>query len=313
VADLADDTAKLVYADWLEEHDDPRGPFLREFVTATRRGNPPPPSDVFPKPWRDLVGVTLVEAARTHRLAARIDTFLGLARPALGICEGADPSSRVGHSRHGGIPDLPPGAAWPTRMNGQPLAFLAQVNLADLVGSVVARDLPNSGLFSVFYDRYHPDLDTKDYDGTDPDGWRLFYFPEPDQLLARELPAGLSEYGRFDPFRLTFTEYLTLPPGYDSPWEADLGFGNDAAKSAYFTMEGSLFPESGDNRLLGHNPYVEGDRDRPKTLRHLWTIGPTEHWLHADGDVRILRFTIEEAGLRGRRFDRVRHEAYWLR
>src|SRR5262249_56336977 len=81
VADLADDTAKLVYADWLEEHDDPRGPFLREFVTATRRGNPPPPSDVFPKPWRDLVGVTLVEAARTHRLAARIDTVPGLAPP----------------------------------------------------------------------------------------------------------------------------------------------------------------------------------------------------------------------------------------
>ncbi len=42
VADLRDDTAKLVYADWLEERDDPRGPFLRAVVTAARAKKPLP-------------------------------------------------------------------------------------------------------------------------------------------------------------------------------------------------------------------------------------------------------------------------------
>ena len=36
VADLSDDTAKLVYADWLDERDDPRGQFLRDSVAAFR-------------------------------------------------------------------------------------------------------------------------------------------------------------------------------------------------------------------------------------------------------------------------------------
>ena len=34
LADLSDHDAKLVYADWLEERDDRRGPLLRKFVTA---------------------------------------------------------------------------------------------------------------------------------------------------------------------------------------------------------------------------------------------------------------------------------------
>ena len=40
LADLSDHDAKLVYADWLEERDDPRGELLRKFVTAHRAGKP---------------------------------------------------------------------------------------------------------------------------------------------------------------------------------------------------------------------------------------------------------------------------------
>src|SRR5690349_6703751 len=56
VADLRDDTRKLVYADWLEEHGDPRGRFLRRFLAAfgpsgkgQLSGSRP-----FSQAWRDL-------------------------------------------------------------------------------------------------------------------------------------------------------------------------------------------------------------------------------------------------------------------
>src|SRR5438045_3257308 len=75
VANPADDTAKLVYADWLEECDDPRGPFLRAFVKAAHAGDPLPDSAAFPKPWLDLVGFTLVEGIREHGFRDRAETL----------------------------------------------------------------------------------------------------------------------------------------------------------------------------------------------------------------------------------------------
>ena len=57
-----DEATRLVYADWLEERNDPRGPFLRQFLAAAQAKKPLPDGSAFPKPWRDLCGVTLLEA-----------------------------------------------------------------------------------------------------------------------------------------------------------------------------------------------------------------------------------------------------------
>ena len=42
IADPSDDTAKLVYADWLEERDDPRGEYLRLLCAVDGWGDPVP-------------------------------------------------------------------------------------------------------------------------------------------------------------------------------------------------------------------------------------------------------------------------------
>src|SRR4051794_23842402 len=81
LTNLSDDPAKLVYADWLEEHDDPRGPLLRRFVTAYRGSKKLPQAKSTPQPWRDLVGITLIARLRGTDLAARTDQLLALARP----------------------------------------------------------------------------------------------------------------------------------------------------------------------------------------------------------------------------------------
>src|ERR1700744_4029910 len=73
LTDLSDDHAKLVYADWLEERDDPRGPLLRKFVNAYRAGKKLPSVKSAPKPWCDLVGLTLIAKLRTTVLAPETD------------------------------------------------------------------------------------------------------------------------------------------------------------------------------------------------------------------------------------------------
>lgn len=69
----------------------------------------------------------------------------------------------LGGSRIGGLPDLPKGVGWPTypgppkpdpaweELKGAPLAFLLQVNLAELASFDLERQLPTSGLLSFFY------------------------------------------------------------------------------------------------------------------------------------------------------------------
>src|SRR5262249_61196552 len=63
--------------------------------------------------------------------------------------EGRSPASS---SKLGGEPALPPGVNWPARRNGVPLAFLAQINLADIASYACAKLLPRSGLLLFVYD-----------------------------------------------------------------------------------------------------------------------------------------------------------------
>src|SRR2546425_851967 len=80
-----DDAAKLVYADWLEDHADERGRFLRRFVEAVQK------SKALPKPgkdltgWLEIIGAHLV--AHIHLLGLREHraAILARARPAVAV------------------------------------------------------------------------------------------------------------------------------------------------------------------------------------------------------------------------------------
>jgi uncharacterized protein (TIGR02996 family) len=309
VANLSDDTAKLVYADWLEEHDDPRGKLLRECVTAFRTGKKLPAISRAPKVWCYLVGITLMTRLRKAKLTPRADRLLRLARPALTFKSARAKESvlNVGASKLGGWPDLPPEVKWPFHRT-EALAFLGQFNLSDLAASLVSRELPDSGVLSVFY------LVDEDYErATDPKGtFRVFHFPDVAKLARREPPEDLGEASRFKPCRLTFTEILTLPD-VDSPWKNDLGFRNDdEAEDSYQEIVVGEGEDDGLNhRLLGYPCPLQSDPLRKKTMRHLLTIdsddkrgGPGWLW----GDCGLLYFTISEEDYQKRQFDKVRCE-----
>src|SRR5262249_55714877 len=139
-ADLRDDAPKLVYADWLEDQGDGRAAFVRKFVAASslKKGKLPDPSP-YPLAWTNMLGVPLLQGILETDLVSAKDLVLRLARPMLTIATQPTKKSAmgVGSTRFGGLPDLPKGVDWPKCGEG-PLAFLGQLALRDLQGSLAA-------------------------------------------------------------------------------------------------------------------------------------------------------------------------------
>ena len=157
VASPIDDLARLVYADWLDERGDPRGTLLRTGVEAIRKGSPDIPLGEAPGPWAELTGLVVSSAFAASGLSAKRDSLLAHARPALRLQvaeldqDDTTPApDEVGTTRLGGDPDLPAGSTYPTAVDGSPLHFIGQFNLADFAGTVAGQAFPGSGLLSIF-------------------------------------------------------------------------------------------------------------------------------------------------------------------
>jgi uncharacterized protein YwqG len=235
---------------------------------------------------------------RENDLASKTDQLLALARPAIAYetLKSAENTIRVGASKFGGRPDLPPNAKWP-KFNGQPLSFLGQVNLAELQVSPVARELPASGLLSMFC------LYLGDGDDSFPDGsWRLLYFPDTSKLVRHELDAELMDESRFPSCRVEYAETLTLPHR-DSPWTSEL---QKIANTEYGGTYSTLYYDTlvGDH-LLGHPYPIQGDFLGKKTVRHLLTINGNEATGWEFGDGGALYFILLESDLNRGKFDHV--------
>ena len=129
-----------------------------------------------------------------------------------------DESIAVGESRIGGLPELPDGAAWPY-WKGAPLAFLAQIRLADLVDSGEKTALPSTGQLLFFYD---PHQSAGGFDPADAGSGKALYFNATRHLKRLTPPPTLPKGGRFESCRVQFGFQWTLPPA-DSLYTDRLG------------------------------------------------------------------------------------------
>lgn len=129
--------------------------------------------------------------------------------PAVGItAKVADPRQiAIGQSRFGGLPDVPADFVWP-RWHDRPLAFLAQINLADIAAFECSLELPKSGWLVFFYD---PEQEAWGFDPADKGCSLVAYFPEGAKLVTRALPDDMPDEGRFSVAALTFTQKETMP------------------------------------------------------------------------------------------------------
>jgi uncharacterized protein (TIGR02996 family) len=196
----AADLPKRVYADFLEDHADPRGAFLREWVAGASSG--PPPADHLPASWLSLVGFTLDHEIRRYDRPAWEAAVRQAAMPGLYVRtepRGNEPFA-PGASRVGGRPELPPDAVLTPECGS--MAFLAQFSLSELAASPVCRVLPRAGLLSLFAELDPPGL-----------------FADGRALVTPSL-AGLAERKHTGlelvACRVEFVEWMTLPPPYSA-------------------------------------------------------------------------------------------------
>lgn len=110
-------------------------------------------------------------------------------------------------SRIGGAPDLPDGFEWP-QWNNAPLAFLAQIDLAEIGQQSILPDLPKHGLLHFFYDQ---EQSTWGFNPDDRGSWRVFYTANGVQCSRTDAPAGATVYAGFVEKRLESREITTYP------------------------------------------------------------------------------------------------------
>lgn len=100
----------------------------------------------------------------------------------------------LGASRLGGLPDLPPGTAWP-ELDGVPMEFVAQLRLDELAGLDPLGRLPAEGSLAFFQNSQfvHNDMDP------DAKACAVLFAPGPASGLERAVPPRVEWKSEFSP------------------------------------------------------------------------------------------------------------------
>jgi len=111
----------------------------------------------------------------------------------------------LGMSKVGGRPHLPKSVAWP-EAEGKPMAFLGQVNFAELVLLDHEGLFPKKGIVYFFLEANDNELPYDIHERS-----QVIFTPEAENLERRLYPDKLPEYARFQICDLRFRESYTLP------------------------------------------------------------------------------------------------------
>ena len=192
------------------------------------------------------------ELVQKFGLGTRAQDIAALTQPAVELALDAPSSiSAVGVSRVGGNPDLPPGIEWP-RWKDRSLAFIAQVNLADVTGFAGVEALPSTGILSFFYDA---EQSTWGFDPDDRGSFRVLHLAS--DVEPRSHPSDVPEEARYPARVIRLLTGHTLPAP-DSRSISDLCL-SETQEDAYFELYDFVMPEGGRSLLLGHPDQIQGD------------------------------------------------------
>ncbi len=187
-------------------------------------------------------------------LARVSDQLLSLSRTSVRFvtAKSDDANIPIGTSKVGGRPDLPPHATHP-EWNGEPLSFLAQINLAALGDFGTSSELPTSGILSFFYHLSQP----WGYDPKHFGGWRVLYIADLKNLERSAPPGSLPKDGRYPACTLSFYEQLTFPP-YESRMVEDLALTEEETHR-YFDLLDEATDKAPTNRISGYPDPLQGN------------------------------------------------------
>jgi len=216
-------------------------------------------------------------------LADRVAEVQALLRPSLRLVldpieddaeDDAQEETELGHSRLGGDPDLLPDQPWP-EVEGEPMVFVAQFDLAELAEFEAAAELPREGLLSCFYAPFPAEGQSLEHPvallhSLDRDALERRPSPEPRDRLRphaihfepeRVMPALESAF-HFEVLR----PRAEVAAFYASLAQASLGRGRveappvDPQALARLVVDRSECDFDGPvHRLLGHPSSIQGD------------------------------------------------------
>ena len=163
----------------------------------------------------------------------------------------------LGSTRIGGRPDLADNVIWPV-WKGKPLAFLAQVNLGDLVRFPFVNVSSQEGWLLFFYDA---EQSTWGFDPQDKGSWAVIFMPnDKAQIERRGIPSEVLQGGFYKPCRVEMREVLTAPP-WESSAVRRLNL-SEAEQDAYWDLLDEVYTEEeGEvhHQILGHPTPIQGD------------------------------------------------------
>ena len=250
-------------------------------------------------------------------LSRERDQIKKLALPASLLKTSAVSESKLalGQTKIGGHPDLPSGLEWPKFKDGKPLAFLAQINLAELQLATKLADLPKTGLlyfFSVFgwqiETESDPQLPRGEYDF---DWTRVLYHPDVRATLKRRrTPTNVND---FKAARVEFVSMNCFPSHTKEPAIARLKWSDlikdkfDGFVSTYNRACGDQLGYPPRNLMLGYADYEQEfvDEVAKKKLRLLFQLASDENAEMCWGDGGYIYFWIAPKDLAQRNFTNV--------
>jgi predicted DNA-binding protein (MmcQ/YjbR family) len=240
-----------------------------------------------------------------------------LLRPALLLKTRPAKESRLalGQTKIGGSPDHPGGCEWPTYRDGKPLAFLAQINLAEVPEGFERGGLPDGGMlyfFSVFGWQVEGDADPQLPHGQyDFDWTQILYHPSGKALLQRQrTPAGVNS---FKPAKVDFVPILSLPTDTKEPrvaklkWQRGVKGKYDRLVSSFNDACSYQLHHPARNLLLGFADYEQhfvGEVAEQK-LQLLFQLDSDDSAEMCWGDGGLIYFWIRPQDVKRRNFKRV--------
>ena len=249
---------------------------------------------------------------------------------------------KLGATRFGGKPDVPPDFVWPTYegesydnvVKDRPLTFLAQFNCAELAQFDKEHLLPDHGLLSFFYET---DTQCWGYDPNDKGCARVYWFEDMSALSAADFPADMGEDFKFPMVKIQIAQKTSYPSWTDFSEV----FPDEKDYDAFDLVWNELTDETPENRsqLLGwpdviqnsmfnecdlaSQGYYLGDGNGwntiPKAIRQQAEETARDRWMllfQLDtveqgnfelmfGDCGHIYFYITKEHLAARRFDRI--------
>ena len=186
-------------------------------------------------------------AASEARVKAAVRKVRAMARPFLQVVP-----TRGGTSWLGGHPHLPAGQEWPRR--GQvPMAFLAQLDLAQMQAATRPDWLPSEGQLLFFYDHeYGAGLEPGD-----DQSWTVIHLPAGTETSKVPFPPDLAKNSRFNGYPVRFKAARSIP-GWERRGQLTEGLSKKEVEAVDNAIDPNDYPQP-DHQIGGFAHPVQTD------------------------------------------------------